>query len=562
MERKININREIPGDEEIQKKKDFSKLVDEFKKNSIREAKDSHKNSPSTKKWVYSSLIAGVLVVCTITLSQLYQSEKKQVKKQEVKKESSIPKKTQIGLSPETKRKVNPPLNGKINQEFSCYKINGAKGGKINHKGSSQITIPSSAFQNKKGELIKEEVEIYYREYHDVAEIIGSGIPMNYDSASVKYNFESAGMFEIKGYHKGEQIEVREGKKIEVSLGSKKGGIQYNFYEWDSLQGNWTCKGNNKIELPESAYFNKPVYSEETKQRNQQNISIHKEKIVALSKVTLPQKPVKHIESRPKFRLDVDYNEFPELFAFRNCVFEVSSTNPNYQSEFLSREWDDIKLEKAYEKTNDYQIVLKSGTREEKLYVNPVFEKAEFGKAQMEYDKNIRIYEEAVRRKKALEDSLKFELDLSRKITEQENAVPLFYNSGSKLNTREIIVNRVFKVSNFGIFNHDCAKTYPETFFVSAGFSLEDQLIIPNRMLLISAKNKMIFTYTPTSFNKVGMEPDEEYAAIAYYNNKVLYCSASLFKRAKEKYGRRIYQFEDISDKVENLADFKNIVKL
>ena len=36
-----------------------------------------------------------------------------------------------------------------------------------------------------------------YREYLDQKDVFLSGIPMNYDSADVRYNFESGGMFEM-----------------------------------------------------------------------------------------------------------------------------------------------------------------------------------------------------------------------------------------------------------------------------------------------------------------------------------------------------------------------------
>lgn len=43
-------------------------------------------------------------------------------------------------------------------------------------------------------------VKITYREFADPIDFFVSGIPMEYDSAGRKYNFESSGMCEINAY--------------------------------------------------------------------------------------------------------------------------------------------------------------------------------------------------------------------------------------------------------------------------------------------------------------------------------------------------------------------------
>ncbi|HRD40305.1 MAG TPA: hypothetical protein PLC65_16880, partial [Bacteroidia bacterium] len=78
----------------------------------------------------------------------------------------------------------------------------------------SKIKVPQNAFVNKAGPDIIGDVEIQYREMHDQADIIASGIPMTYDSAGTKYHFESAGMFDIKASQNGEQVFLKHGKQI------------------------------------------------------------------------------------------------------------------------------------------------------------------------------------------------------------------------------------------------------------------------------------------------------------------------------------------------------------
>ena len=51
-------------------------------------------------------------------------------------------------------------------------------------------------------------MEINFQEYHTEAEVILSGIPMQYDSAGTKYTLETDGMFKLSGKQKGSRVEI------------------------------------------------------------------------------------------------------------------------------------------------------------------------------------------------------------------------------------------------------------------------------------------------------------------------------------------------------------------
>ncbi|NJN77433.1 MAG: hypothetical protein HC803_03155 [Saprospiraceae bacterium] len=65
---------------------------------------------------------------------------------------------------------------------------------------------------------MKGKVDISYREFHDAAAIIASGIPMT-NSEGDKY-METAGMFEINGSQNGQEVGIADDKEIEVKMGS------------------------------------------------------------------------------------------------------------------------------------------------------------------------------------------------------------------------------------------------------------------------------------------------------------------------------------------------------
>ena len=215
MATKFNLNRQPVPDEEINSHKDFGELVNKFKKQSIEKAR-SDVSFLKNKKATYSAVIAGVAVICTVTYFSVF--------KQETSKQNShdkrIPLQSKPLSSPSKKPQtafIAPPIK-KLDVPYTSYKVKAEQGATIKHKSDSKIIIPKKAFVNKQGEDIIGDVEIQYREFHNQADIIASGIPMSYDSAGVKSTLESAGMIDIRGYQNGEPIFINPKKQITIEL--------------------------------------------------------------------------------------------------------------------------------------------------------------------------------------------------------------------------------------------------------------------------------------------------------------------------------------------------------
>jgi hypothetical protein len=73
MEPKFNLNRPKLSDEEINKHKNFDQLVKQFKQQSIDKAKHD-KSWWKSKKVRYTAIIAGTLVICTISYLDLFKN--------------------------------------------------------------------------------------------------------------------------------------------------------------------------------------------------------------------------------------------------------------------------------------------------------------------------------------------------------------------------------------------------------------------------------------------------------------------------------------------------------
>ena len=104
---------------------------------------------------------------------------------------------------------------------------------------NSKIIIPKDAFVDKDGNIIKSPVSIKYKEILNTVDQILSGIPMEYDSAGVTYNFESAGMIEFRAESQGKEVFPNPNALISVELKSEFTDTNYGLYSMDDETGKW-----------------------------------------------------------------------------------------------------------------------------------------------------------------------------------------------------------------------------------------------------------------------------------------------------------------------------------
>lgn len=110
------------------------------------------------------------------------------------------------------------------------------------------IDIPADAFLNAEGQIVKEEVQLFYREYNTPESILLSGLPMDYNTPEGKLPMQSAGMFEIRARTtKGEELFPNPDKLIEVNLISEHKEDNFNYYEMNDSTGEWIEKGKDEI---------------------------------------------------------------------------------------------------------------------------------------------------------------------------------------------------------------------------------------------------------------------------------------------------------------------------
>lgn len=591
MEPKFNLNRQKVSDEEINKHKDFDKLVRQFKEQSIQRAK-SDSNFLKNKKATYATVIAGLAVVCTVTYFTVFNKQNKQTasndKTNTLTTENNTSTSSVATAASKKKTFISPP-SPKLNVPYNSYKVNAQKGGELAHHTKSKIKVPKNAFINKEGKEIIGDVEIKYREFHDQADIIASGIPMTYDSAGTQYTFESAGMFDVRGYQNGEEVFLKQGKPITIDLASRYTDDSYNQYYLDTVAHNWQVIKHDTPQLDPEAI---PPAEKNSKEKSEKEIqlvkkiehvpiridsvkTVYEKKIAILPQPKQPAKPAKATPGRPQFNLEVDYKDFPELSAFKNSVFEVGAENKNYSKELHTITWSSAVVSQGPQKGKNYLLTLKYKAREEKLVVYPVLTGEDYEKAADVYEKKFADYNNLLDKRVAEEQKLKAEMEAKQKAYMEEQKklsaellkeqirirreMEAQLANEMKNSSAEQTVSRVFTVNNFGIYNSDCPRSMPHGPVIEPRYASNSVPLDPGSVFLVDNGRNIVYNMSSNPYRFMYSEKSK-YSLCVVAGGNVYVCNSTEFSNAVKSSGRKfnLTQLPDGSD----MSDFKKALEI
>lgn len=591
MEPKFTLNRPKISDDEINKHKDFESLVKQFKEQSIQKAR-SDVNFFKNKKVTYSTVIAGVAVLCTVTYFSLFKKQPDQQAHDKINTTAQSSNKVSLAANKPSAAFIRPPSQ-KISVPYSSYKVNAAKGGEIKHSTQSKIKVPAKAFINKEGADIVGDVEIRYREFHNQADIIASGIPMTYDSAGTQYHLESAGMFDIRGYQNGEPVFIKPGKPITVELVSQQPADHYNQYVLDTIAGNWKYVKRDDIPHHEEKNGPAPALAASDAQPSSKKAAELTKKIDAippkidsvkvvyarrtaqLPKATEPVKPVKANAARPQFELDVNYKEFPELAAFKNAVFEVGEENKNYNKSMTQVTWSSATISEGPDKGKNYLLTLALRERVEKLVVYPALSGADYVSAMKQYDQRFAAYnnllakrqadekrlqeEMAAKQKVYMEEQKKLEAELLKeRIRIRQQMEQQLANQFNSLGNQDRVM-RIFQVSNFGICNSDCPRSLPQGASLQPLYASADHgsPVTPAAVFLIEHGRNIVYKFYNGAANSLSYDPAKDYSlCVVAFDGSMHLCSKESFKAIVAS-GTNKVPVTRLPEEMDNVVDFK-----
>ena len=585
---KFNIDRKPVPDEEINSHKDFGELIKSFKKQSIEKAR-SDISFLKNKKITYTAIIAGATILCTVTYFSVFKNNK--AKQTTYDKITTIPFQTNTQNSKSKKAFIAPPIS-KLNVPYQKFKLKNDQGATLVTQSNSKIKIPKNAFIDKKGETIIGDVEIQFREFHDQADIVASGIPMKYDSAGIQSHLESAGMIDIKGFQNNEPIFINPKKEITVELQSTQSADKFNMYALDTVAQNWIYlhrdnslmgqlekKGVKRTFSQVDSVINENVVTKKLRKQIDEippKINLEKatysKKINQLPKSIEPTKPAKAIEGRPKFQLDVSAKEFPELATFKNMVFEVGSENKNYNSNLSEITWSSAEISEGTQRGKNYLLTLKLRNRVEKLIVYPALSGKDYDAAIKIYDTKYSEYKNVLAKRLAEEKRLKLEFEkkqaeyvaqqqklnddlIKERIKIRQEQEKELANQFNSIGNNQKVV-RVFQISNFGIYNSDCPNSLPigETLNPIYLVNQNTPLLNVTSTYLICNNRNLVYNLNPKE--PLRFNPNEKYSLCIIANGKTYLCNAETFSKNTSNKQNKI-NLNELSSEIDNVFDFK-----
>jgi hypothetical protein len=275
---------------------------------------------------------------------------------------------------------INPPLAG-INVPFSEYTVDAEKADIIFHYTGSIIYFPASSFTDNKGNPVKGKITITYREFADPLDFFVSGIPMDYDSAGRKYNFESSGMCEIMAYKGNQILSVNLLARPVIYLSGKNKSDLHNVYFLDTVARKWNYIGKDTITAVKGLADTK----------NAGRAVLPAREMDIFTKPTPPAKA----SDRPSFSIEIDPGSFEELFTYDKMKLEVLDEK-TYKRSDADEHWDNVKLDHTATE-GIYTITFKNNNRSVTYKVKPVLEGEDYENALKIFNQKNKAYELALK---------------------------------------------------------------------------------------------------------------------------------------------------------------------
>lgn len=425
---------------------------------------------------------------------------------------------------------VEPRLKD-VDVAFRTFEVPANEAKTIELENGTTIEIPADAFVDVNGNPVTEDIELRYREFHDAASVLASGIPMKVMQADGQEAYmQTAGMFEINAYVAELPVQLAENKEIMVNMASNVDGA-YDFWNYDAAAGKWVNAGTNQPVLnpkKEAAKQRLAVLEKEAKTKN----------------LVAPVKPVKFDKKKPVLNFDVNYEAFPELQKMNGIVWQYSGSDPKMSPRknkwIYQEEWDYVELKQG-KRSNEYQMVLSNDAKKFLMDVVPSQKGNQFEESLAEYQQNLADY------KKGAGD-----------IQQQK-----------ELYVQQAKFVRSFAIAGMGIHNYDILMKNGDNIRMMADFdfgtvSPEVKNMIP--VYLITGDRRSVVAFSMEDWDKFGFDPSQENLLVAVLpGNKLAAFTEADFAAnrdalANAKNGNFTFKMKVIADGITSMEDLRGMI--
>jgi flagellar biosynthesis chaperone FliJ len=587
----IRINPKKPTTETVDKYKDFDALLKQFETAEERPKVVQMRRQSPYKRWALVAASLTTLVFVTYAIQQNFFGK------------NTVEQVAQPF--------INPPLKT-LKTEFAELEIDVQTGGEFTMADGTKIFIPKDAFVDAKGALIFGTVVLQYRKYQDIADIFLSGIPMQYDSANIRYDMASVGMMELYGTTNGSMARIHPNKNLSVQLVAQTDLNRikdYNVYQLDTLAKNWTYVALDDVTIQLDAATNKRIDAALKESEIVKNIAlIHHQlynlegekvkevqQIAAKLSAPMPLKPTKPNTPNPNnFVLDFDLSDFMQdadfasggrfydstmynanehLTKYQDVMWEVSADQKrNYDLAISNIVWDKVKLDKV--DNQQFRLKLSNGSKAVQLVIRPILKGRDLKNAQSEYERQLTAYEVALEKYNTTVAPEMKGLDekYASKLVALENEIVVLQRSYNKARIEvmrsmdlelenQTIVNR-FKVKQFGIWNCDKPEV-AEKRTVTAKFQDENGKSVDYYMVYVADKNNgRVQRFYTNQKTEITYNPDSENVMwLVSKDGKIAVAKAAEFNKIGNK-KRFTFTLNKITQQIDNKEDVKRILGL
>ncbi|MGV3630988.1 MAG: hypothetical protein ACO1O6_07270 [Bacteroidota bacterium] len=489
---KVKLDRPKISSEEIASKQNFDNVLSTF-----NQAKPPAYKNP----WFWGSAGLATVGVTTILTLNAFTLKNETDDKNITLKTNPLPEDTKC---------IKAPVAGE-DIPFKTYEVNPLKDEKIVLASGTTIEIDKGTLLPEKN---NETVEIKVREFHDQASVFISGIPMDYQ----KDAFESAGMIEIKGEQDGDEVKINPEKPINIELKTVQNPETFGFWFLNQDKKAWE---SYPAEINASTPNTSGV-SEKQVQQAEQKVEQTEKKIAGVEKeiaqVITPKKEEYKIPGKNTqlFDLDFDKNDYPELSAFKNIIFEVVHPN-GYDPDFAKnskKNWSSVDLQKSKER---YTAFFKNSSESYNVQVRPVLQGSDLKKAEKEFDlalqsahqtkaglenKKKKLLAEKKSSQEALNELIKKQLaEQDRQSRNRYNQLVQTSAELKELNDRQNVNANVaaiqdysnsvsFQTTRWGVFNSDKQIAYPEPFKIGVALLWVGSQVAKFKQIFVFNKDK------------------------------------------------------------------------
>ncbi|MFT4533538.1 MAG: hypothetical protein ACI9P5_000888 [Saprospiraceae bacterium] len=374
-------------------------------------------------------------------------------------------------------RFINPPIDN-IKIPFTEHIINAEKGDTTFYETGSFVIFFPNSFIDENGVIIKGDVKVLFREFNNPIDFYLSGIPMNYDSLGVDYNFESMGMVEITATQNGKALQVNKESQPVVNLASKINNGADNYYFLDTINERWIYKGKTEItdilnDITDSSLSEiTDILNDITD--SSLSFSNNNQELIKPRKKT----------DRPSFDITIEPGSVPELSAYDDLSFEITEYEENYKPEYGNILWENVIVEKGQRK-GTYNVTFEKGTKKVTFETWPVLSDTEYDKAIADYnskkiesDRKRDSINTAIEQKRV--EQKRIELELERKKIEEYNEIikarrdSIYLARKRKAEIQNFVYSK-FNIDRFGIWNCDDPILQQGTRIIADFYSDDDE---------------------------------------------------------------------------------------